>query len=95
MSKGNSLMNWKIEIKPTAEKQYLKLGKNIRKRIKEALAELEHEGNPLLHRNVRHLTGELRGDYRMRVGNWRILFTPDKNKKLIHVYAILPRGSAY
>jgi len=36
-------MNWKIEIKPTAEKQYLKLGKNIRKRIKEALAELEHE----------------------------------------------------
>jgi mRNA interferase RelE/StbE len=88
-------MNWKIEIKPVAHKQYLKLDKTVRQRIKKALQELEQEKNPLLHSTVRPLTGVLKGDYRIRVGDWRILFTPDKGEKIMHVYAILPRGDAY
>jgi mRNA interferase RelE/StbE len=89
------LKTWRIEIKPSAEKLYLKLGTKMRKRIKESLRELEQEDNPFLHQSVRPLTGNLKGDYRMRVGDWRVLFTPDKDAKVIHVYAILPRGDAY
>ncbi|MEW6327272.1 MAG: type II toxin-antitoxin system RelE/ParE family toxin [Thermodesulfobacteriota bacterium] len=88
-------MSWKIEVKPTAEKHYLKLDKKTRNRIKKALKELEREENPLLHHNVRTLTGQLQGDYRLRVGDWRLLFTPEKEKKIVYVYAILPRGDAY
>ena len=88
-------MSWKVEVKPTAEKQYLKLDKATRTRIKKSLKELEQEQNPLFHRNVKALTGQLYRDYRLRVGDWRLLFTPDREKKIIHVYAILPRGSAY
>jgi mRNA interferase RelE/StbE len=88
-------MSWKIEVKPTAEKRYLKLDKKTRRRIKESLQELEQEENPLIHHNVRPLTGKLRGDYRLRVGDWRLIFTPEKKKKIIHIYAILPRGNAY
>jgi len=88
-------MSWKIEVKPTAEKSYLKLDKRTRKRIKKALKGLEQEENPLFHHNVKPLTGQLQGDYRLRVGDWRLLFTPDKDKKIIYIYAILPRGDAY
>jgi mRNA interferase RelE/StbE len=88
-------MNWKIEVKPTAEKQYLKLDKKTKIRIKKALQELEQEENPLSHHNVMPLTGQLQGDYRLRVGDWRLLLTPDKNKRIIYIYAILPRGNAY
>jgi len=88
-------MSWKIEVKPTAEKYYRKLDKKTRKRVKKALQELEQEGNPLLHHDVKALIGQLQGDYRLRVGDWRILFTPDKDKKIIYVYAVLPRGDAY
>lgn len=88
-------MSWKIEVKPTAEKHYLKLDKKTRQKIKKALKELEKEKNPLVHRNVRPLTGQLQGDYRLRVGDRRLLFTPDKGKKILHVYAILPRSAAY
>jgi len=88
-------MNWKIEVKPTAEKYYRKLNKPTKKRIKEALRKLEESNNPLFHENVRALTGELKGDYRLRVGDWRILFTLDRERKVIYVYAILPRGEAY
>jgi mRNA interferase RelE/StbE len=88
-------MNWKIEVKPTAEKYHLKLGKRTRRRIKEALHELQNTNDPLLAPNVRPLTGKLQGDYRLRVGKWRILFTPDKETKMIYVFAILPRGDVY
>jgi len=88
-------MSWKIEIKPTAEKQYLKLDQRTRRRIKTALQKLEGEEKPLFHPNVKPLTGKLKGDYRLRVGDWRLLFTPEKERKIIYIYAILPRGDAY
>ncbi len=88
-------MNWKIEIKPTAEKQFLKLDQKSRKRIRTALQKLEHAEKPLFHPNVKPLTGRLRGDYRLRVGDWRLLFTPEKEQKILYIYAILPRGGAY
>jgi mRNA-degrading endonuclease RelE of RelBE toxin-antitoxin system len=88
-------MNWKIEVKPTAEKYYLKLEKKTRTRMKEALRELENTDDPLLHPNVRALTGKLRGDFRLGVGKYRILFTPHIQKKMLYVFDILPRGDAY
>ena len=88
-------MSWKIEVKPTAERYYLKLDKKTRTRMKEALRELENTDDPLLHSNVRALTGKLRGDFRFRVGKWRILFTPHIKKKMLYVFAIVPRGRAY
>jgi len=88
-------MSWKIEVKPTAEKKYLRIDKRTRKRIKKALQELEKAKNLLLHQNVRLLTGQLQGDYRLRVGDWRVLLTLEKEKKIIHIYAILPRGDSY
>ncbi len=88
-------MSWTIEIKPNAEKQYLKLDKKVRKRVKKSLALLENSENPFKSKNIKSLTGELKGDFRLRVGKWRILFTPEKKIKKLYVYAILPRGDAY
>lgn len=88
-------MSWRIEIKPSAEKQYLRLDATTRRRIKAALRELEGSEQPFLHPRVRPLTGQLKGDYRVRVGAWRILLTPNRDLMVLHVYAILPRGDAY
>ena len=88
-------MRWRIEVKPSAEKQYLKLDRTTRRRIKGALQELENAEQPLLHPRIRPLTGQLKGDYRVRTGGWRILLTPDRQAKVLRVYAILPRGDAY
>ena len=88
-------MSWRIEVKPSAEKQYLKLDKTTRRRIKEILHDVEKAEQPLLHPRVRPLTGSLKGDYRIRIGNWRVLMTPDRESRVLHVYAVLPRGDAY
>ena len=88
-------MSWRIEVKPSAEKQYLRLDAPTRRRIKDALRDLEGSERPLQHPRVRPLTGKLKGDYRVRIGGWRVLLTPDREKRLIYVYAILPRGDVY
>lgn len=88
-------MSWRIEVKPRAEKQYSKLDAPTRRRILSALRELE-DADPLhLHPQARPLTGQLKGDYRVRVGAWRVLLTPDPESRMLYVYAILPRGDAY
>jgi mRNA-degrading endonuclease RelE of RelBE toxin-antitoxin system len=88
-------MTWEIEVKPVAEKAFLKLDSRTRQRIKEALVELKKSDNLTDHPQVKPLVGHLRGDYRLRVSNWRVLFTPERETRILHVYAILPRGSAY
>jgi mRNA-degrading endonuclease RelE of RelBE toxin-antitoxin system len=88
-------MSWRIEIKPSAEKQYLKLDRRTRARIKGVLRELETVGEIFHHSKVKPLVRRLQGDSPVRVGNWRVLFTPDKVRKVLYVYAVIPRGDAY
>lgn len=88
-------MTWRIDVHPSAEKQYLRLDSTTRRRLKETLLDLRRSGQPLSHPRVRPLSGELKGDYRIRVGGWRILMTPDPDSRVLHVYAVLRRGDAY
>lgn len=84
-------MNWKVEVKPSAEGQYRKLDGKTRLRIMSALRDLEGSANPFFHKAVKALTGSLKGDYRIRVGNLRILFTPDRIDGRIYVYGMTYR----
>jgi len=43
--------------------------------------------------DIKALDGEHAGRFRLRVGNWRILYTFEK--KTVMVDDILPRGDAY
>ena len=88
-------MSWRIDVHPSAEKRYLRLDSTTRRRLKAVLLDLQGADQPLGHPRVRPLKGGLKGDYRIRVGNWRILLTPDLKTRVLHVYAILPRGAAY
>ena len=88
-------MSWTVELKPGAEKQYLKMDKKMRQRIKKRLEKLEQEENPLFQNDVRALTGPLKGDYRLKIGQFRLLFTPEKETQMVYIYTILPRGDAY
>lgn len=88
-------MSWRIEVKPSAEKQYLKLDAPTRRRIKEALRDLEATDNPLLHARMRPQTGALKGDDRLRIGGWRVLMSASREEQTLRVCAILPRGDAY
>lgn len=87
--------NWHAELSKDSLKYLKKLNKNTSNRILDGIEELEIMENPLLHKQVRPLTGKLKGFYRLRIGNFRAIFELDKSNKRIGVHIIIPRGDAY
>ena len=75
----------RIIITKTAQKQIKLLDRNAKERIKKAILELPNGD-----------VGKLKGyksKYRLRVGDYRILY--DQTGNDVEIRAILPRGEAY
>jgi mRNA interferase RelE/StbE len=51
--------------------------------------------NPLSGPNIKLLVGELKGLYRYRLGNMRLIYRIDEKNKLIQLVYFGPRGSSY
>ena len=51
--------------------------------------------NPFSHPNVKRLTGNLRGRFRYRVGDWRVVYTVDELHRRVTVLVVVHRSGAY
>lgn len=86
---------WRVELSKSAFKHLKKIDSKTAQKILDDLQKLEELENPLLHQDVRPLVGQLKGFYRLRIGNKRIIFELDRNNKRIGVHTIVHRGDAY
>lgn len=82
-------MAYNIYITDTAKKQLAKIDKQTARRINNKLREISH--NPFLH--VSKLIGL--DFYKLRVGDYRVLMTIQKDKLIIMVVEISHRRNAY
>lgn len=87
--------NWSVELSKSSLKYLKRLGKTASLRVMGRLEELEETENPLVHKDVRPLEGKLKGFFRLRVGDCRIIFELDRQNKRIGILAIVSRGNAY
>lgn len=85
--------SWEIVLTRPAEKVYDKVSGDMRHRIDSCFEDLEK--NPWHSKNVRAMTGELKGLYRYRIGDWRIIYRISKEKQIVEIIAVLRRGDAY
>lgn len=79
-----------IEYTRRAQRDLRRLDRPVAKRILEALQRLAGENAG----DVRPLAGSP-GQYRLRVGDWRVGFTRDREVRTLTVLWVLPRGRAY
>jgi len=86
---------WEIELSRDSWKYLNKLGKRSSRRILDAFEKLSEKESPIFHKDVRPLTGKLKGFYRLRIGDLRAVFEIDWTEKRIGILAIAPRGDAY
>lgn len=84
---------WEIFLTKPAEKSHDRVSKNLQEQFDLCFGDLEE--NPLYGPNIRALTGSMKGLFRYRTGNWRIIYRPQRDLRIIEVIAILPRGDAY
>lgn len=85
-------MNYTIFIKRQAQKKLKSLSKGDRLRLTEKIVCLGHNPNNA-ELDIKPLQGE--SYYRLRVGNWRIIFDKQDDIKIITIEKIKPRGDVY
>lgn len=84
---------YKIELTRVARKAYLKLPDHIRKSIYEKLLKLAQ--SPFAsHNDIKQLQG-VKHCYRLRVGDWRVIYRLDNSALIIEVIKIAHRREAY
>jgi len=82
---------WTLEFSRDALKALLRMSRNQAHRIRRRLDELARD--PLQAPNVKKLSGH--PGFRLRVGDWRVVYLVDKERVIIHVIRIAPRGEVY
>ncbi|MGM0381012.1 MAG: type II toxin-antitoxin system RelE family toxin [bacterium] len=85
-------MNYRLRVHPRVSKDFSKLdppiATRIKKRIKERLSNRpDYFGEPL--------RGTLKGLWKFRVGDYRVVYRVDAEKKIINILAVSHRKDAY
>jgi len=75
-------MKYNVEFKPSALKDLKKLPINIQKRIAKKLDYIINQNEPLDYA-VPLIGNRFAGDYRFRIGDYRVVFDLVKNKLII------------
>jgi len=86
--------NWQISLSDRAEATLLRLDKPVRLRILRFIRErLFNHPDPVAL--AEPLTGEFKGLFRFRVGDYRLISDIQENQLLITVVEVRHRGDAY
>jgi mRNA interferase RelE/StbE len=85
---------WRIEVNEVAERSFLKLDKTVRERIFRFFHErIEPSDDPKTL--AENLTGELRGLWRFRVGDYRIICDIQREVQIVAVLEVGHRSHVY
>ncbi|MBI2471227.1 MAG: type II toxin-antitoxin system RelE/ParE family toxin [Planctomycetes bacterium] len=84
---------YSILINKKSSKYYERLSDNTALKVNKALEKIC--SNPFRGFHIKKLVGKLEGKYRYEMGDLRIVYSVDENKKIVFVEAIGPRGDVY
>ena len=83
-------MSFEIYATKRYHKEFNKLGREVQNRIREKVAELQD--NPYLGIP---LTAQFKGKYKLRVGDYRVIYELDFQNSRIFLVAVGPRKKIY
>ena len=81
-----------VVLEQTAQRDFRELDSAAAGRVRKGLLRLEKAPRP---RGVRKLRDLKPPHYRLRIGDWRILYTVDDSGRTVHIYRIKHRREAY
>ena len=84
---------YKILLHNKVAKEYKKLDKEAIARINKAIDALKE--NPFYGKDIKRLRGELKGKYRLRVGEYRIIYRIEEEDKVVILEDLKLRGRVY
>lgn len=82
-----------IVVHRRATRYLRKLPQDQQTKIKQVLGEMRHD--PIKLPGIKNMVGDWIGYQRIRIGDIRIIFWVDKDKNIVYVDHIGPRGDIY
>ena len=86
-------MTYKVLLSPHAIRNYKKLSTEVKEQIQDAINSLAH--NPVSGSKIKRLRGRLKEYYRSRSGDYRIVYTVDRDSNTVFVDYIQHRRDVY
>jgi mRNA interferase RelE/StbE len=84
---------YKVHLLPKNEKFFARADINLARKLASCFKLLESA--PIRHPNIKKLVGPFKGLYRLRAGDYRIIYWIDEKKKTVFVLRIAHRKEAY
>jgi mRNA interferase RelE/StbE len=85
-------MTWTVDFTPAARREFDRLDGTIQNRVSQKIDELERNGPHVAGIKLLYASERL---YRLRVGNWRIIFQIDFKHSAMTIAKIAHRSEAY
>lgn len=85
-------MSYTLEIESSAERDMKKLATGVRKRVDAKIVSLADDPRP---RGALKLVGYAEAVLRVRVGDYRIIYTVNDQARQVRVFGVKPRPKAY
>lgn len=85
-------LSYRVLLEQAAQRDFRTLDPAVARRVRERLLSLEQNPRPPGGRKLRDVTPPR---YRLRVGDWRILYTINDQAREVRVYRIKHRAKAY
>ena len=86
------MLHWKAIFSPDAQADLANLSRTVRDRVYAKLEWLENNFESI---TPFPLTNKFAGFYKLRVGDWRVMYKIDWDKNYIVVYTVGHRSKAY
>lgn len=88
--RGPAQIKYTVELETRAKREFLRLPAEVQERITDALDDLESNPRPPGAKRLGGAEG-----YRLRKGDYRVLYTADDKARLVRVYRIGHRREVY
>ncbi len=89
-------MSYQILVSTTFKKELESLENEVQERIKSSLENLESDPyRPRSGADIKKLSGTTPTKYRLRVGDYRVIYTVEKQDKTVKVIEVFTRGRGY
>jgi mRNA interferase RelE/StbE len=84
---------FEVVLSPEALEFFRAADQPLARRLSRCFRQLERD--PRRHNNIKRLTGEFHGNYRFRIGDWRVIYRIDDSASRVLVLSVAHRREVY